>query len=94
MSDKEKTCPSEGRIEKIKIGYEVSHDDEGFAVNVNLNADNGEPLDPETIPAYLILVTKSICDEMGIDFHKLLSNALAIEEEGPRWVFLKKMADA
>ena len=82
-------------ISKVKIEYEVSCDDDGFALNVNLDSDEGEAFEEESVAAYMILITKRICADSGIDFHKLLTNALLIEEENePKWAFQKNVASA
>jgi hypothetical protein len=82
-------------ISKVKIEYEVSCDDDGFAINVNLDSDEGEAFEEDSVAAYMILITKRICADSGINFHKLLTNALLIEEaDEPRWHFPNPVADA
>jgi hypothetical protein len=80
---------------KINVEYGVEADDRGFAVNCNLSCDSDPEwgFDDTTIPAYLILVTKSLCSEMGLDFHTLISNTMMAEEKS-KWIYTTKTGSA
>jgi hypothetical protein len=48
-----------------------------------------------TIPAYLILVVKNLCRELGVDFHTLLSNTeMAEKKSHPKCVVSTKLGEA
>lgn len=66
---------------KINVEFTVEHDSRGFCVNVDVD---DQEFRAEEISAYMLLVAKSLCRETGIDFRKLIQNALSMETS--EWV--------
>jgi len=61
-------------FKEVRVEYTLDADKRGFAVNVD-----AEDFEPETVPAYLIMIAKHICDQAGINFGSMLKSALVVK---------------